>query len=308
MPDLDRPLRIGTRGSDLALWQAHHVRDGLLAAHPGLQVDIEIIKTTGDRVQDKPLHAIGGQGLFVKAIEEKLAAGEVDLAVHSMKDLPAQMPEGLRLAATPPREDPRDALAGAPLGTLLAELPAGAKVGTGSLRRGALIRRINPQVEVVGIRGNVPTRLARATEGDLDAVVLAAAGLRRLGMVEAIAELLDVGAFCPAPCQGLLALQCRADDELTDERLAALSDPDAEVMAAAERAFLVRLAGGCTTPMACHARLEGDALSVRGLVVDPKGEPIFEANESGTRGDAADLGAAVAARVLAQGAAALISG
>lgn len=307
MPDA-RPLRIGTRGSDLALWQAHHVRDGLRAAHPDLAVEIGIIKTTGDQVQDRPLHAIGGQGLFVKAIEERLASGDVDLAVHSMKDLPAVMPDGLVLAATPAREDPRDALAGAPIGARLAELPAGAKVGTGSLRRGALVRRVNPGVEVVGIRGNVPTRLALAQDGDLDAVILAAAGLRRLGSVEAIAELLDPEVFCPAPCQGLLALQCRADDDRIRELVAPLSDPKAEASAAAERAFLVGLAGGCTTPMACHAVLRGDGeLHVRGLVVDPSGEPVFEARAHGPRDQAAELGAQVAAQVLAQGGAAVVA-
>lgn len=301
-PDLSRPVVIGTRGSDLALWQAHHVRD-LLRARWGeaLTVELTIIKTTGDAIQDRPLAEIGGKGLFVKAIEEQLLDARVDLAVHSMKDLPAFSPEGLAIAASPVREDPRDAVVG-PAGATLRSLPAGTRLGTGSLRRGALAKRINPDLEVVPIRGNVPTRVGKVDSGELDAVMLAAAGLTRLGMADRIAEYLDVDAFCPAPAQGILALQCREDDPRTRAIVSALGEPDAMVAAAAERGFVQRLGAGCTVPMGCHARIDGAHISLSGLVVHPSGHPCYSAQTEGPRQDAAELGAMVADAVLALGA------
>lgn len=294
-------VRIGTRGSALALWQAHHIRDTLQAAHPGLVVRLEIISTEGDRVQDRPLHEIGGKGLFVRAIEERLLDRTVDLAVHSMKDLPAFGPPGLVIACTPPREDPRDALV-APAGATLATLPAGARLGTGSLRRGALARRINPGLEIVPIRGNVPTRVGKVDRGELDAVLLAAAGLRRLDRGDRIAEYLDPEGFCPAPAQGILALQCREDDAAVQALLTALSDEDATIAAAAERGFVRRLGAGCTVPMGCYATREGDALAVHGLVVDPSGSPCFEARRHGSVHEADALGSALAEALLEAGA------
>lgn len=285
----------------MALWQAHHVRDALRSHHPGLRVELEIIATEGDRVQDRPLHEIGGKGLFVRAIEQRVLDGSVDLAVHSMKDLPAFGPPGLVIACTPPREDPRDALV-APAGTTLATLPAGARLGTGSLRRGALARRINPHVELVPIRGNVPTRVGKVDAGELDAVLLAAAGLRRLDQAARIAELLDPEGFCPAPAQGILALQCREDDAWAREHLAPLADPDATIAAAAERAFVQHLQAGCTVPMGCHATRHGEALVVHGLVVHPSGSPCFEERRRGSVGEAAALGRAVAEALLQAGA------
>jgi len=297
----DRPLRIGTRGSALALWQANHIRDELRRHHPRLEVELEIISTEGDRIQDRPLHEIGGKGLFVKAIEQRLIEGAVDLAVHSMKDLPAFGPEGLVIACTPPRVDARDALVGPP-GATLATLPKGARLGTGSLRRGALALRINPGVEVVPIRGNVPTRVAKVDAGEVDAVLLAAAGLMRLGEAGRIVELLDPEVFCPSPAQGILALQCREDDELTRGRLVPLADEETTVDAAAERGFLQRLEASCTIPVGCHCTREGGELVVHGLVVHPSGEPCYEARRRGAFGEAAALGRALAEELLAAGA------
>ncbi len=305
--DLDSPVRIGTRGSDLALWQSEHVQQ-LLQRHHGrkLRVELQVITTKGDTIQDRPLHEVGGKGLFVKEIEHQLQQGAVDLAVHSMKDLPAFSPEGLEIACTPAREDPRDAVvARAGAGpVVLARLPRGTRVGTGSLRRGAFVRRINPDVEVVPIRGNVPTRIAKVDAGEIDVVVLAAAGLRRLGLQDRISELLDVERFCPAPAQGILALQCRADDRRMKALLAPLRDPAAWICATAERAFLQRLGAGCTTPVACHAELRApDVLTLCGVIVDPRGRPCFTASKTSHPRDAAGLGLRLADTLLGLGAA-----
>lgn len=307
-----RVLRLGTRASALALWQANHVRDRLLAkaredgGDDRLTVELIEITTKGDRVVDRPLNQVGGMGLFVKALEDELLAGTIDLAVHSMKDMPGALPEGLTIACTPARADPRDALVG-PAGATLASLPPGTRLGTSSLRRGALARRINPGLEIVPIRGNVPTRIAKIAAGEVDAVLLAAAGLDRLGRGDAAVERLDVAQFCPAACQGILALEIRAADTDIAELLAPLTDPDTATRAAAERAFLATLGGGCQVPMACHATLVGDAdLSVHALVVDPSGAPIYEASRTGPRGEAAAIGAGLAETVLRLGARAIV--
>lgn len=296
-----RPVRIGTRGSALALWQAHHVQDELRRVHPGLEIELEIITTEGDRIQDRPLHQIGGKGLFVKAIEQRLLDRQVDLAVHSMKDLPAHGPPGLVIACTPPREDPRDALVG-PAGATLATLAAGARLGTGSLRRGALARRINPAIEIVPIRGNVPTRVGKVDAGEVDAVLLAAAGLRRLDRADRIVELLAPEEFCPAPAQGILALQCREDDARVRELVAALAHEDTTIAAAAERGFLQRLGASCSVPVGCHATRQGDEIAVAGLVVHPSGSPCHEGHRRGPVGEADALGRALAESLLAAGA------
>jgi hydroxymethylbilane synthase len=299
-------VRIGTRGSELALWQANHVKAELERVHDGIVVELVVITTDGDRIQDRPLAEVGGKGLFVKGIEEKLIDGSVDLAVHSMKDLPAEMPAGLVVACTPPREDPRDALCG-PKGISLADLPAGTKVGTGSLRRAALALRVNPGIEIMPLRGNVPTRLRKVTEGALDAVILACAGLRRLGLATHISEALDLERFVPAPTQGVLALQCRASDDRVRELVAPLSDPTTSIAATAERAFLSRLQAGCTVPVGCHARLTApDVLVVSGLIVGPGGRPYLTATKTGTPADAARLGDALAATLLEVGGRAVI--
>ena len=228
-------LRLGTRASALALWQANHVKDAL-SAHWGAEIEIELVEITtkGDQIVDRPLSQVGGRGLFVTGIEDRLLADEIDFAVHSMKDLPGHTPAGLELVATPRRADPRDALVGPP-SSRLAKLAPGTRVGTSSLRRGALVRRINPGVEIVAIRGNVPTRVAKIEAGDCDVVLLAAAGLQRLGLDAEIAELLDPDAFCPAACQGILALEIRSGDRETAALLAPLEDPETAIQAAAER-------------------------------------------------------------------------
>ncbi|PRP89993.1 Porphobilinogen deaminase [Enhygromyxa salina] len=305
-------LRLGTRASALALWQAKHVRDALLA-HWGDALEVTLVKivTKGDQILDRPLNQVGGKGLFVNAIEDQLLAGEIDLAVHSMKDLPGHPPEGLAIVCTPERADPRDALVGPP-GSTLAGAPAGTRLGTSSLRRGALARRINPGLEIVSIRGNVPTRIAKIEEGVVDLVLLAAAGLQRLGLDAQIVEYLDIEAMCPAAGQGILALETRAGDAAVHELLAPLEDPRTAIVAAAERAFLARLEGGCQVPMACHAQVvegEGEgaaSLHVRGLVVDPSGAPLFDARKVGDPSDAAALGRGLAETLLRLGAGAII--
>jgi hydroxymethylbilane synthase len=300
-----RVLRLGTRASALALWQANYVRDRLLEHHDQLVVELVEITTEGDRILDRPLNQVGGKGLFVKGIEDQLLDGSVDVAVHSMKDLPGHEPEGLAIVCTPPRADPRDVLVGPP-GSRLESLPAGTRLGTSSLRRAALAKRINPGLELVSIRGNVQTRISKIEQGIVDAILLAAAGLERLGMVEPIAEHLDPERFCPAACQGILAIETRSDDAEVIELLAPLQDPATAIVAAAERAFLQRLEGGCQVPMACHATLIGDELHVRGLVVDPSGEPLFDGRLSGTADQAAELGRTLASELLAAGAASVL--
>lgn len=297
---------IGTRGSDLALWQANHVADALRSAHDGLEVELQIVKTQGDKIQDRPLHEIGGKGLFVREIEQRLLDGQIDLAVHSMKDLPAFMPEGLVLAATPPREDPRDALVGEAT-TTLATLPAGTRLGTGSLRRGALAKRINPSIEIVPIRGNVPTRIGKVDSGEVDAVLLAAAGLRRLGLHDRIVESLDPVSFCPAPAQGILALQTRENDATNRERVGALTCAVTAVAAAAERGFLQKLGAGCTVPVGCYAVVEDGRVSIQGLVVHPSGHPCFSAGTEGDNDEAGELGAMLAEALLALGAGPIVN-
>lgn len=310
-PRLDTPIKIGTRGSELALWQAHHVRDEL-RRHWGEQLVVELvlISTEGDRILDRPLNQIGGKGLFVNAIEEQLVSGAVDLAVHSMKDLPGHLAPGLAVVCTPPREDPRDALVLGPTlrarlgaGVTLADLPPGTVLGTTSLRRTALARRQNPGLEVRSLRGNVPTRLRKLAAGEYDAILLATAGLVRLGLGEQIDARLDPESFCPAACQGILALECREDDTRIRQLVAPLGDADAAVMAAAERAFLARLDGGCQVPMGCHATLQaGERLHLRGVVADPAGRPVFTATREGPRVEAAQLGRGLAELLLQLGA------
>lgn len=305
-PDFSRPLILGTRGSDLALWQAGYVRQ-LLRQRWGdaLSVEIEVIRTKGDKIQDRPLHEVGGKGLFVKEIEARLLDGSVDLAVHSMKDMPANMPPGLAIACTPEREDPRDALVGKAgvEDLVLAKLPAGTRLGTGSLRRAALVRRLNPKVTIVPIRGNVPTRVGLVDEGEVDCVLLAAAGLRRLGMADRISEAIDVERFCPSPCQGILGLQCRGDDERTKSLVSPMTHMETAYAAKAERAFLITLQAGCTVPMGCYAEVRApDVMTVAGVIVDPTGRPCFMANKVGHPKDAAKLGKDLAETLLRLGA------
>ena len=285
-------LRIGSRGSPLALVQANEVKNRLAAA-AGLdagRIAIEIIRTTGDVVQDRPLADAGGKGLFAKEIEEALIAGTIDLAVHSAKDLPTELPAGLVLTGFLPREDPRDAFISHKAKTF-GELPPGAVVGTASPRRQALVRRLRPDVGVVTLRGNVETRLRKLEAGDVDATLLAVAGLKRLGLISAATAILDPDEFLPAVGQGAIAIETRADDSKTRALVAMIDDPDTAIAVAAERAFLAVLDGSCRTPIGGHARLRGPAVHFRGIIVKPDGSEAFEVEREGRREDATKLGA-----------------
>jgi hydroxymethylbilane synthase len=294
------PLVIATRGSKLALAQARWVAGRLAALRPGLEVELKVIKTKGDKITDVPLAAVGGKGLFVKEIEEALLAGRAQLAVHSMKDVPAELPPGLVIAGVSPRQDVRDVLVSRRWGSL-EELPPGARVGTSSLRRRAQLLARRPDLEVVPLRGNVETRLRKLDEQGLDAVILAAAGLARLGLEQVATQYLPVETLLPAVGQGALGLECREDDAATRELVAALADPAAAAAVEAERAFLGRLEGGCQVPIAAHAVLEGDRLWLRGLVADLEGRRLVRAQGRAPRAEAAALGRQVAEEVLESG-------
>jgi hydroxymethylbilane synthase len=271
-------VRIATRGSDLALAQAKAVA-ARVRAELGRETELVVIKTSGDRLVDVPLAKIGGKGLFVKEIEEALLGNRADLAVHSAKDLPAKLAPGLALAAFPEREDPRDALVAREPDTTLASLPHAAKVGTGSARRAALLRAVRPDLVIVALRGNVPTRLRKLEDEGLDAIVLACAGLERLGLADRIGERLSAETVVPAVCQGTLALETRAEDPLR-EPIGRLADPLASQSAAAERAFLLRLEGDCNVPLAAHAVHEpGGLLHMNGLVASSDGRQLARASD-----------------------------
>jgi len=297
-------LRLGTRGSALARAQATMVARDLEATHPGLAVELVLIRTTGDRLQQGPLASAGGKGLFVKELEEALAAGSIDFAVHSMKDVPAVVPEAFVIAAIPPRADPRDVLVSRDDG--LAALPAGARVGTASVRRRAQLLARRRDLDVVVLRGNVDTRLRRWRDGDFTAIVLAAAGLARLGIDEPAARPLPTDVLLPAVGQGALALECRAADATTRACLAGLDDAPSASAVAAERAFLRAIGGDCNTPLAAHATVEGGRLALRAQVSDLEGTRWLEDAADGATGDAGALGRALAERLLARGAGALI--
>jgi hydroxymethylbilane synthase len=295
-------IRIGTRGSPLARWQAEWVAARLRAAHPGLSVELVEIRTHGDRDRNSPLAAIGGSGLFTKEIQRALAEGAVEVAVHSLKDLPTEGPENLTLGAVPEREEVADALIAPRHGTFDA-LPPGARVGTGSLRRRAMLLHARPDLDVVSIRGNVETRLAKATSGELDAVVLAEAGLRRLGLERHITDRLAAPAFLPAVGQGALGVECRIDDGTTLELLAPLDDPEARRAVLAERRLMAELEGGCLIPLAALGRdTEDGRLALDAAVFDPDGTEKVAASAEGPIDDPDGLGRAVAALLRERGA------
>jgi hydroxymethylbilane synthase len=288
-------LVIATRGSQLALWQARWVQ-AQLAAHGHASV-IEIIKTTGDRVTDVPLAKVGGKGLFTKEIEEALLDGRADLAVHSLKDLPTELPEGLVLAAVPEREDPHDAIVGRPL----AELPHGARVGTSSLRRAAQLRNLRPDLAIESVRGNLDTRLRKLDEGQYDAVVLAAAGLKRLGWAARIAEILPCEVMCPAVGQGALGIEARTAGAGRDA-CAALDHPETHQAVTAERGLLASLGGGCQVPIGAHASVREGRLKLVALVASPDGSEVVRGEAEGPAADAEALGRGLGAELLARGA------
>ena len=285
-------IRIGSRGSPLALVQAREVQSRIAEAVgiDAARMAIKVIRTTGDVVQDRPLAEAGGKGLFTKEIEEALLAGSIDLAVHSSKDLPTILPAGLVLAGFPPREDPRDAFISRKAASLR-ELPPGAVVGTASPRRQALVKRPRPDVTAAMLRGNVETRLRKLEAGEVDATLLAVAGLKRLGLLAAATAILDPDAFVPAVGQGAIGIETRADDAKTRAIVEAIDDADTAAAMAAERAFLAVLDGSCRTPIGGHAKIEGGTLRFRGIIVKPDGSEAFEVLREGRRENAAALGA-----------------
>ncbi len=288
-------LVIASRGSQLALWQAHWVEAQLTAAgHP---CRIEIIKTTGDKITDVPLAKVGSKGLFTKEIEEALLDGRADLAVHSLKDLPTELPAGLVLAAVPEREDPRDAV----IGKRLMELPDGARVGTSSLRRSAQLRKLRPDLVIESVRGNLDTRLRKLDEGRYDAILLAAAGLKRLGWAGRIAEILPPETMCPAVGQGALAIETRASGAGFDA-CSALDHAATHAAVTAERGVLASLGGGCQVPIGAHARVHGETIRLLGVVASPDGSEIIRAESAGTVGGAEALGRAMGETLLGMGA------
>jgi hydroxymethylbilane synthase len=297
-------VRIATRGSDLALAQADHVA-ALIRERLGHDTERVVVKTTGDRIQSVSLAKIGGKGLFVKEIEEALLDGRADLAVHSAKDLPGELAPGCVLAAFPERVDPRDALVTRAAGGSLASLREGARVGTGSVRRAAQLLAARPDLQIAPLRGNVPTRLRKLEDEQLDAVVLACAGLDRLGLSARIAERITTDLLLPAVCQGVLAIEARAGDALGRE-IAQLGDPDVRVVAEAERAFLSGVGGDCTTPLGALAEVEGDELRLDALLCSKDGRQCLRARQRVPRERAAEAGAGAARAVLAQGGRALL--
>jgi hydroxymethylbilane synthase len=288
-------LRIGTRGSPLALWQAHAVQSHLAAAHGVApeSIAIEVIRTTGDVIQDRPLSEVGGKGLFTKEIEQALIDGAIDLAVHSTKDMPTSLPAGLDLLACLPREDVRDAFISRRAASL-SDLPRGAVVGTASLRRQAMVKRLRPDVSVVTFRGNVDTRLKKLEDGLVDATLLAFAGLKRLGREAAATAVLDVDAFLPAVGQGAVGIEARSADIRTRDLLARINDAETLAAVRTERAFLAVLDGSCRTPIAGHARILGGSVVFRGMILRPDGSEVHETTCKGAVEDGPLLGAEAA--------------
>ena len=298
---MNNSFRIGTRGSKLALWQANHVSDLLSAKFPKLQTSIEIIKTTGDSLLSSPLSEIGGKGVFVKEIEEALLSEKIDIAVHSMKDVPSVLPEGLEISAVAKRHDPRDALVSINSFSLK-DLPAGSRVGTGSLRRASQLNHHFPGLNIVPIRGNVDTRIRKLKEGDeYDAIILAVAGLERMGLGAEITEIIPIEIMLPAPGQGIVAIESRSRDEHTKALLRDINHAETEIQAVAERAFLGKLGGDCNVPAGCHATLNDNKINVRGVISSPEGKVLINKDVSGSRDEAEHLGQRVADMIIEDG-------
>jgi hydroxymethylbilane synthase len=285
-------LRIGSRGSPLALAQVREVQSRLAKACrlDAERIEIKIIRTSGDMIQDRPLAEAGGKGLFTKEIEEALSSGTIDLAVHSSKDMPTVLPPGLELSAFLPREDARDAFIGREVKSL-SELPRGAVIGTASLRRQAMVKHLRPDLAMVSMRGNVETRLRKLAAGEADATLLAVAGLKRLGLLAAATMILEIDDFLPAVGQGAIGIETRIDDGRTRALVAAIDDPDTATALAAERAFLAVLDGSCRTPIAGHARVDGDTIYFRGMIAKTDGSEALKVSRNGRRAEAAALGA-----------------
>jgi len=297
----DSKLRIATRKSPLALWQANHVRDALMARNPGLDVELFTMTTQGDKILDTPLAKVGGKGLFVKELELGILEGQADLAVHSMKDVPVEFPDGLGLAAILEREDPRDALISNAF-TSIDTLPQGARVGTSSLRRQCQLRARRPDLEVLDLRGNVNTRLAKLDSGDYDAILLAAAGVKRMGWEDRITELLPPEQFLPAIGQGAIGIEIRVADEKVSRIVEALNDERTATRIRAERALNERLQGGCQVPIAGYSEISHGVMVLRALVGRPDGTELVQGVISGKPEDAEELGQVLADDLLSRGA------
>jgi len=293
---------IATRGSKLALWQAEWIKSQIKNIHPDMEVELNKIKTTGDKILDVPLAQVGGKGLFVKEIEEAMLRGEADLAVHSMKDVPTDLPEGLHLSAICKREDPRDAfIAGTGISSFH-DLPQGARVGTSSLRRMCQLLNKRPDIKITQLRGNVDTRLRKLDEGEFDAIILATAGVKRLGYETRITEKISTQTSLPAIGQGAVGIECRTDDEFINDLLSKLNHEETWVCVSAERAFLKKLEGGCQVPIASHAQLKDGQLMIEGLVGSLDGKTLIKSSIQGKSEDAEPLGTALAEKLLSQGA------
>jgi hydroxymethylbilane synthase len=300
------PLRIATRKSQLALWQAEHVAELLRSAHPGLFVELVPMSTKGDQILDRSLAAIGGKGLFIKELEVAIEEGRADIAVHSMKDVPAELPPGFVIGAVLERADPRDALVTGLAATRIQDLKPAARVGTSSLRRQAQLLAARPDLKIHALRGNLNTRLRRLDEGELDAIVLACAGLVRLGWESRIRARLAVSESLPAVSQGVIGIECRDDDADTRSRLAPLEHAATRLAMDAERAFSGRLGGSCQSPVAAHAEISEGRLTLAGLVAEPDGSRLLRDSLTGATQDGVAIGEELAERVLAAGAGALL--
>lgn len=298
--DRDR-LVIGTRGSQLALWQSNYIKQ-MLESITGLPVELKTIKTTGDKILDVPLAKVGGKGLFTKELEVELLAGTVDLCVHSMKDVPTELPEGCVIAATPPRVDPRDVLVSGPGNFDLASLPVGAKLGTSSLRRRAQVLALREDLEIVDVRGNLDTRMRKAEEGEVDAVILAAAGIARLGWADRISHYIEADQMVSAVGQGAIAVEIREDDAFMLDVCEKLNDPETFTCITAERVVMRSLEGGCQVPIGANARIEGHLLVIDALVGSIDGKRIVKDTLSGPVDDPVGLGDAMVARLRELGA------
>lgn len=299
-------IRIATRQSRLALWQAEHVAARLTEQHPGLHVELVPMTTQGDRITDRPLAQVGGKGLFIKELELALVEGRADIAVHSMKDVPTELPEGMELAAMLPRADAHDAFVSTTIATLDA-LPPGARVGTSSLRRQCQLKAARPDLQILLLRGNVETRLRKLDAGEYDAIILASAGLIRLGLSHRITHPIDFDRSLPAVGQGIVGIECRSEDAATQQYAAALNDQAASICCRAERAFARRLQGSCQSPIAGFAELTTGQLRLRGVVGSEDGRQLFRDDISGSADDAESLGEQLADRLLLAGADVLLA-
>ncbi|MEE9198640.1 MAG: hydroxymethylbilane synthase [Dehalococcoidia bacterium] len=302
---MKRSIVIGTRGSPLALKQAQEVLEGLTRLHPERVFEVQVITSQGDRNRRVPISHFGSKGVFVTELQRYLRKGEIDIAAHSMKDMPSEDPSGLCIAAVPPRQDPRDVLVTAE-GAPLAQLPRGARIGSGSPRRSVQLKAARPDIEVLGIRGNIDTRMSKVRQGQYAGVVLAAAGLLRMGWQDRITEYLPVEVCLPAVGQGALAVEVRADDEESQRLLEGLEHPPSRSAVEAERALLRGLGGGCMAPIAAYGYYEDGALVLRGMVADPEGSRIIKAQVQGVNESPVQLGAMLAEKLLSLGAAKLM--